>query len=1073
MKNRSFLKTIILLFLGGLLALTALSSCDNFLKNGQDLRQEIEDVIAYNNAASCSIIFRMDNTDGKPAVGEFIGSTERTIRKGYNLEVEFRINTDSYYFKTLEAVSQSDRKISRNDCVKFEELERNDKEGKYKYKITLLQDVKDILIQPKCYAVPAVESHSPANAKQTLTTDKPIKIYFNTPVNQDIKENVKIEILGTDVSDCFELPELNQDGTELTLTPKFDSLADFITNTLKVLTADVNISFDKSTTVRIGDKDLPLKQDDNSVFSVRYLGTKETTPPKKEDFFVTRNKIDLTSAKTETQKFSQAAIDLSPSTTDEKIVQNSSNGTIYIYGAYSGEDYGIDKVSIVEKRTNDQSAWSVSDVETVTAEYTLENAEFITDDAGNVYFCIKHELQAQKPDFEGAVAVKVLVYDICGNADEQSFTAIIKRKMSLDDIIVYNFTRDNNIRFNSLGNTKTIDLEAYRNNVKNIKFLNDELQLKLYGNVCIPRDYFHLFCRFGDNIEQEFGNPDSDGIWKLDLNTESVDNLPFKICYTDSFGLKTERDFRYPSSYITIYSFEEHNYSDGTYYEVVPQNPFYDVRVIKQVSGEASIWERGSAAGFFYPKESEEPSNYYFITFQKYHFDNPDEPWDPSQLCSELVSFESVLGEYTDPAAQEQIQVSHREEFDGTDTLNIYVTFLDEDIWTKYDTITYCLPDDFYGFIKSGELTFCIPVKLSQTKNISSSMDIGAYSNSSLKGRAEIPWYDLNIWDLAKQYDNIKPYIVLLTDEIGGYSFYFTDDLSGVAGGKMIVGDQERTFTGSYDDTEVFISYSDIIKYAKESDKSGIVRELSLPYDFADTAGNRAKSTYELLIPKQEHPYTISFTKNAALTYVDVNLDSNNFTNTEDVGLMLFKYSEHDASHDTAFWTHIDYACFHYGREGTSPARFQDITANTFYKIGVEDENCAVCDYYYLGTQNTGKYDGLMANGNSNSSVLITSDAPVLVHTMVTSRPYSECSTWTLYDWEQYRKELGLTVLQFTPDEEHTITDSQGNTYKVNTGDHSPKRYDIPLKDIGDGQCYCVIAYFADGTSVMSQVMQK
>ena len=114
-----------------------------------------------------------------------------------------------------------------------------------------------------------------------------------------------------------------------------------------------------------------------------------------------------------------------------------------------------------------------------------------------------------------------------------------------------------------------------------------------------------------------------------------------------------------------------------------------------------------------------------------------------------------------------------------------------------------------------------------------------------------------------------------------------------------------------------------------------------------------------------------------------------------------------------------------------------------------------------------------MANGNSNSSVLITSDAPVLVHTMVTSRPYSECSTWTLYDWEQYRKELGLTVLQFTPDEEHTITDSQGHTYKVNTGDHSPKRYDIPLEDIDDNQCYCVIAYFADGTSVMSQVMQK
>ena len=1002
-------------------------------------------------------------------MGEFLGNKKETFKVGYASQVQFEVYADDYVFIGLEAVSQEDKSVSRADCVEITEISKDDKKGIYKYNIKLLRDAKDILIRPVCIGLPKVVSHSPANLIQAVTTEKSVIITFNTPMQPAIKDNLKIELLETDVSDYFETPVLSSDGLQLTIKPKFDLLADLIKNSMNAISVDINFSFDQSASATIDNHVIPLKQDSNSNFTIRYLNTKETTPPHKENFFVTKNQINLTSAKTETQKFSQAAIDLSPSTTDEKIVQNSSNGTIYIYGAYSGEDYGIDNVSIVEKRTNDQRTYRVYDEETVTGEYTAENAEFTTDDAGNVYFCIKHELQAQKKDFEGAVAVKVLVYDICGNADEQNFTAIIKRKMSLDDIIIYNFSRDNDISSSILDNYETIDLEAYRNNVKNIKFLNDELPLKLYGNVNIPRDYFHLFCRFGDNIEQEFGNPDSDGIWKLDLNTASVDNLPFKICYTDSFGLKAERDFRYPSSYISINRFEEHIYSDDTtYYEVVPQNPFYEVRVIYPDSGEALIWEQGSSSGFFYPKESEEPSNYYFITFQKYHFDNPDEPWNSSQLCSELVSFESVLGQYTDPAAQEQIQVSHREEFDGTDTLNIYVTFLDEDIWTKYDTITYCLPDDFYGFIKSGELTFCIPVKLSQTKNISSSMDIAAYSNSSLKGSAEIPWYDLDIWDLARQYDNIKPYIVLDIDNIGGYNFYFKDYISGLAGGKMIVGDQERTFTGSYDDSEVHISYSDIIEYSKESDKSGIVRELSLPYDFADTAGNRAKSTYELLIPKQEHPYTISFTKNAASTFVDVNLDSNNFTNTEDVDLWLFKYLEHDASNETAFWDPIGNDCF----DGTSPARFQDLTPNTFYKIGVEDENCAVCDYYYLGTQNTGKYDGLMANGNSNSSVLITSDAPVLVHTMVTSRPYSECSTWTLYDWEQYRKEAGLTVLQFTPDDEHTITDSQGQSYTVNTGDHSPKRYEIP-DEIEEGQCYCVIAYFADGTPVMSNVMQK
>ena len=104
------------------------TSCDNFMNAGA-IRKDIEDAIAFNNAQACDITLKMDSDK----MGEFLGATQKTLHKGYAVEIQFEINTSEYRFETLEAVSFEDKSVSRNDCVKLTELERNDEKGKYKY----------------------------------------------------------------------------------------------------------------------------------------------------------------------------------------------------------------------------------------------------------------------------------------------------------------------------------------------------------------------------------------------------------------------------------------------------------------------------------------------------------------------------------------------------------------------------------------------------------------------------------------------------------------------------------------------------------------------------------------------------------------------------------------------------------------------------------------------------------------------------------------------------------------------------------------------------------------------------
>ncbi len=111
--------------------------------------------------------------------------------------------------------------------------------------------------------------------------------------------------------------------------------------------------------------------------------------------------------------------------------------------------------------------------------------------------------------------------------------------------------------------------------------------------------------------------------------------------------------------------------------------------------------------------------------------------------------------------------------------------------------------------------------------------------------------------------------------------------------------------------------------------------------------------------------------------------------------------------------------------------------------------------YYYNGAAAAGSSENnfIIPNGSSKEKVVIGSDYPVFVHTVVTSRPLKECKTWDYPEWEYFNEYVGEKVL-------HCETSS-------------PKVYTIPLGEIDRGKYYVVIAHYADGDVLMSDIMTK
>ena len=218
MKKSLFKLITTILMTGGVLTLTA---CDFFL-NGEDLKKELDQQIAYNNAPSVSVYLKAD-----AELGEFLSDGEKSFKVGYDTEVQFTVNQESYVFEKLEAVVRNSPETSRSDSVQFTEVESDAKKGIYKINVKVLKQVNDIMIRPVCKALPKISGITPALDVTGCLQDSEITISFNKKMDTESfkDENGKIKGItittsdGEDLSEYFDEAIFDSDNKSLTILP--------------------------------------------------------------------------------------------------------------------------------------------------------------------------------------------------------------------------------------------------------------------------------------------------------------------------------------------------------------------------------------------------------------------------------------------------------------------------------------------------------------------------------------------------------------------------------------------------------------------------------------------------------------------------------------------------------------------------------------------------------------------------------------------------------------------------------------------------------------------------------------
>ena len=204
-----------------LVILFTLTSCENFLTGGK-VKKEIEDAIAYNNAPSVTVYLKSD-----AAFGEFLSDGEKSFKVGYDTQIQFSVNTDSYVFDSLEAVVRTSPETSRKDSVQFTLVEADAKKGIYKINVKILEKKNDIMIRAVCKPLAKIGTISPALDANGCLQDSEITIPFNKKMDPASfkDENGKIKGIsittadGEDLSDYFDEPIFDSENKSLNILP--------------------------------------------------------------------------------------------------------------------------------------------------------------------------------------------------------------------------------------------------------------------------------------------------------------------------------------------------------------------------------------------------------------------------------------------------------------------------------------------------------------------------------------------------------------------------------------------------------------------------------------------------------------------------------------------------------------------------------------------------------------------------------------------------------------------------------------------------------------------------------------
>ncbi len=1091
--NRNNLKfgrfLFICLFIGSLF------SCDNFMQN-ENLREIISEEIALANAQECVL-----SVDQNSQAGYFLpAGTERRCRIGSSIPLKFITDKDWFIFEGIEAVSSIDNSVSRNDCVKITaNLEETDSHnGEYVYNVKLLKGADDILLRPYGLEYPRLVSYSPASSSKLNYANTPIVLTFNIASDKNsLFNNMSIRSGETDLKSAFDFI-YDSSARQLTLKP--NSVFYAFLSSIQGASADVEVYlYDRISVNRISSGQTYNLSFVKTDFTVNYKNDVDNAAPVIYESFASRKEIRLSGAELfeSADKLQAGTFDLSyDGFSPETVYRNRCNGTLYIYGSCYDEGSGIKVVSVSECLVNNVKAGEVEDDkrEYFEKEYLLtENEadiEYTEGNDGTVRFCVKHQIKSQE---DGAVLLNVSVKDVSGNKSAESVYTVIKKSFidtRMGDVSMWNGGFDDSREndhdpsyylgkkyetektfeekdtYNSL--IKTLYFTAY---ISDWNFDADEAMLGLYGNYFLPRDSIKLKCEYinssGEKVIQAFEPYRTDlsednGYWKLDLDVEKIAGLSFTLTAEDDFGNRCETQYSVPDNTGVTYTLDTASAGYAVNYisshEVQPENAL-----------QFTLDSSGNSTAKYYPymKSNGKP----VITAGKNYRMAPRYGINGAFIFTEIIDgLEVKVPDSTQkPAAPSvirgpEVYASYVRE-DGIGYLAIRLE-VDHSVWDNYDAVYADFTYPYYTssglqnptrrvYLKNGEYTLNSGSILTRDmfRSSSSCRVYGIKNNIESSARTfSIP----KVTDLS--LDNNGPELEwFIYPEEEYVDIIINDFESGVEETVLYINGKEYRFTN-----HLRLYYWQIIENNNEF--------LSFKGWSTDTTGNSSsynnisgstKITAEPVdsLVKSGSYWNVSYTTPGAINHSSSS-NSNRYLRIDSMSTAGATWSLYNTLRQYPVKTHEN---SRYENNNTiiidRTWTFKNVSlpVNSFVRFitGSANDSRSYPVYFYTGTKGSGNYDLLMANGSSKTSVAVSSDAPVFVHTLVTSKDYESCKNWTEYEWEFHKKSVGDTFLSFS------------------SSNRNPQKYTIPVDEIESGECYCVIAHFSDGSTVMSDVMQR
>ncbi len=456
------------------------TACENFL-SGDDIKEQIETEIAYNNAKDVTI-----QIDGA-GQGLITPSGAVTRKVGYDFEIQFKPDTDNFFIQSIESIFQVvslyDEDKEYNGNIEFTTLEQTDDDkqnGIYRIKAKIKKNVSGMLIKPNCIEVPKIVEVFPPNNLIDYRQDISVEITFNKSVKLEdfvyengTLKNIQMLSYGNNLLDnsngkipFYSDAYLKDEGKKLVIP---------VTIGNSLLSQGATISY-KDIDVEINLKNLmdaegvPFKTEGYS-FSYRVNSNKDSTPP-------VINKLQI--AKTETDARNGTNLitlddfiyyaDKANYESDSKIVaaniENHHVNNVWVYIEADDADSGVEGLEIKEQLIRLPTTTGAN----LTSQVIYDKD---TNPKSNMFYnqtkqktfssCFNYKFNEIQ---DGVIHLEFIAADRAGKTTSQT-AELIKDTVCTVDMEINDYDRTKHIKENKEGNahlyTYSVPLFSYKN----------------------------------------------------------------------------------------------------------------------------------------------------------------------------------------------------------------------------------------------------------------------------------------------------------------------------------------------------------------------------------------------------------------------------------------------------------------------------------------------------------------------------------------------------------------------------------------------------------------------------------